>query len=200
MIAKQLIFYFFTLLSLASAISVIVSSNSVRSVLSLVLTFFSTACIWMILEAEFLSIALVLVYIGAVLVLFLFIVMMLDIDKVNIRGSFIKYLPLGICIPLLLLIILLKGLGPRHFGATNIANPEIVDASFSNVKQLGISLYTEYLYPLEIAGVLLLVAIIAAITLVFTTRTKIVAKKQDISKQVNINKTDRIKLIDLGRD
>jgi NADH-quinone oxidoreductase subunit J len=196
-ITKQLVFYFFAVLALGSALSVIISRNCIRSVLSLVLTFFATACIWMILEAEFLAITLVLVYVGAVLVLFLFVVMMLG-DKANTRGSFVTYLPLGVCIPLLLLIILAYGLGTRQFGLEHISSPGATNADFSNVKLLGRILYTEYLYPLELAGVLLLVAIIAAITLVFTSRGKIDAKKQNISQQINIKKADRIKLIDLN--
>lgn len=190
----QSFFYLFSALTLTSATMVIVSRNPVRAVLFLVLTFFTMAGVWMLLEAEFLAITLVLVYVGAVMVLFLFVVMMLNIEEATLRSGFARYLPLGICISVLVVVGLVYAIkeGPLEFVPLK-ASP--YSAEVSQVKRLGELLYTHYVYPVEVAGVLLLVAIIAAISLTF--RGQRAKKTPRPSEQVQWQKTDRITLINL---
>lgn len=186
------LFYFFSLLSIVAALSVVFSKNSVRGVLFLVLTFISTAAIWLMLQAEFLAITLVLVYVGAVMVLFLFVVMMLDIEVGGLKMSFKKNLPVGLFVMALMIAILVFAVGGGYFDATRVAIPENLPASASNVKALGELLYTSYILPFETAGVLLLVAMIAAIALTFRGHR---SKFQDASKQVRANKADRLTVL-----
>ena len=169
---EQLVFYFFSTMALLSATMVIVSKNPVRAVLSLIVSFISMAALWLLLEAEFLAITLVLVYVGAVMVLFLFVIMMLDIELASIREGFSKFLPLGICVSVLVVLGLVAAVGPEDFGLQKYSAPVPHAANFSNIEVLGELLYTQYLYPFEIAGVLLLVAIVAAIRLTFRGKQK----------------------------
>ncbi len=190
---EQCAFYFFSILAIVSAMMVVTSKNSVKAVLFLVFSFFCTAGIWMLLEAEFLAIVLVLVYVGAVMVLFLFVVMMLDIEAAKLRGSFIKHWPFGILVAGILFALLLMTVGKNHFGVEWIAIPSPKAVDYSNVKVLGTLLYSEYLLPFEIAGLILLVAMIAAIGLTF--RGTRATKSQKSSMQIQVQKKDRLKIV-----
>ena len=194
---EHIIFYSFSLLAILSATAVVLAKNSVRAVLFLVLTFFAMAGLWMTLQAEFLSIILVLVYVGAVMVLFLFVVMMLDIDSSALRGGFTRYLPLGIVVSLTLVIGLIYSFAP-NFGLAYKSGLSTHAADYSNIKVLGELLYTQYLYPLEIAGVLLLVAMIAAISL--TLRERGDTRTPNPSKQMKVNKKDRLSMVTMTKD
>ncbi|MDX1344878.1 MAG: NADH-quinone oxidoreductase subunit J [Sedimenticolaceae bacterium] len=190
---EKFVFYVFAAVLVFSATMVITRRNPVHSVLFLVLAFFNAAGLWMLLEAEFLAITLVLVYVGAVMVLFLFVVMMLDIEIAELRASFIRYMPIGILIGLLMIVELLLVVGPQHFGLDKYAAPARHAADYSNTKELGEMLYTNYLYPFEIAAVILLVAIVAAISL--TLRRRPETRYQDPSRQVVVKKKDRLKIV-----
>lgn len=191
----HIIFYLFSAVAVGSAVSVITVRNPVQSVLSLVVTFFAMSGVWMILRAEFLSLILLLVYVGAVMTLFLFVVMMLNIDTESLKGGFVRYLPVGIIITLLLVGLLVVAVGPQYFGLTQMPLPPAEPADHSNIQQLGSILYTEYAYPFEIAGVLLLAAIIAAITL--THRPPKRRKSQNIDAQIAVRPEDRVRLINM---
>ncbi len=190
---EKFVFYVFAAVLVFSATMVITRRNPVHSVLFLVLAFFNAAGLWMLLEAEFLAITLVLVYVGAVMVLFLFVVMMLDIEIAELRASFIRYMPIGILIGLLMIVELLLVVGPQHFGLDKYAAPARHAADYSNTRELGEMLYTNYLYPFEIAAVILLVAIVAAISL--TLRRRPETRYQDPSSQVVVKKKDRLKIV-----
>src|SRR3990167_6573022 len=163
----QIIFYLFATIAVCSAVVVITVRNPVRSVLSLVVTFFAVSGIWMLLSAEFLSLILLLVYVGAVMTLFLFVVMMLSIDTEAKRSGFVRYLPFMAILVLLLLGLIITAVGPSYFGMAQMPLPKPESADFSNTQRLGMALYTYYAYPFEIAGLLLLAAIVAAITLAY---------------------------------
>ena len=185
------LFYVFSAVLLLAAFAVITARSTVHAALYLVLSFFSASCIWMLLRAEFLAIALVLVYVGAVMVLFLFVVMMLDINSDSLREGFFKHLPVaalvGALIALEMALVLMRGF--------QIEAPAVSAAviEVGNTKLLGIEVYTKYLYPLQLAAVLLLVAIIAAIAL--TLRGRKDSKHMDPSEQVRVRKADRVRLI-----
>ncbi len=191
----QILFYAFALVLLAAAIGVIGLKNPVHSALCLVLTFFSAAAIWLLLEAEFLAIVLVLVYVGAVMVLFLFVVMMLDVNIEAMRSGFTRHFWLGIATALLVVAEIVGVIVARGFGGGldmgGGFQPAAADAS--NTTELGVALYTRYLYPFELAAVLLLVAIIAAIVL--TMRHRRGLKVQDISAQVAVRREDRVRVL-----
>ncbi len=189
----QLSFYLFSLILVASATMVVTVKDPVKAALFLVLSFFSAACIWMTLEAEFLAIVLVLVYVGAVMVLFLFVVMMLDIDIARARAGFARYLPVGIVVALALVLELAVVLGGKMFQLESMPRPAGHGAGYSNTTELGLLLYTDYVFPFEIAGLVLLVAIIAAISL--THRRRGTTKYQTPGKQVKVRKGDRLKII-----
>ena len=186
---ESIIFYTFAAILLFAATMVITVRNPVRASLFLVLAFFTSAGIWLMLEAEFLAISLVLVYVGAVLVLFLFVVMMLDIDLAPLKEGFTRYLPLGIIVAALIVVEMIAVLNAPQF---NISAAAATDAS--NTKMLGRLLYTVYVYPFEIASVILTVAIVAAITLTLREHHR---KLQDPSKQVTVKSTDRVRMVDL---
>jgi NADH-quinone oxidoreductase subunit J len=191
----QILFYAFALVLLASALGVISLRNPVHSALCLVVTFFSAAAIWLLMEAEFLAIVLVLVYVGAVMVLFLFVVMMLDIDIEALRSGFTRHFWLGIVAALVVVaelgaVIVARGLG----GGIDLEGGFVpTDAAASNTTELGTALYTRYLYPFELAAVLLLVAIIAAIVLTMQHRKGL--KVQDINAQVAVRREDRVRIV-----
>lgn len=189
----HLIFYLFATIAVCSAFAVITVRNPVRSVLSLVVTFFSMAGIWMILRAEFLSLILLLVYVGAVMTLFLFVVMMLNIDVEYRRGSFVKYLPFGIIILLLMVGLIIAAIAPHYVGAIP---PPSEPANYSNIKQLGATLFTAYAYPFEIAGIVLLAAIIASITLAY--RGPVRRKVQNPKDQIAVRPEDRLRLVKMS--
>lgn len=189
----HIIFYVFATMAVWSAVGVITARNPVQSVLSLVTTFFSMAALWMMLRAEFLSLILLLVYVGAVMTLFLFVVMMLNIDTEKKRGGFVSYLPFGLAITLLLTGLTIVAIGPKYFGIMQMPAPQPEPANFSNIEHLGMLLYTDYAYPFEIAGVMLLAAIIAAITL--THRGPLKRKMQNPSDQIAVRPEDRVRLI-----
>lgn len=186
------LFYLFSAVLLGSSFKVITARSTVHAALFLILAFFTAACIWMLLKAEFLAIALVLVYIGAVMVLFLFVVMMLDINSDSKREGFWKHLPLGAFVGV---IIALEMAAVLMRGFSLSAPPELsaAAAQLGNTKMLGIAIYSQYLYPLEIAAILLLVAIIAAIAL--TLRERKDARSQNPSEQVKVKKGDRLRVI-----
>ncbi|MDC9724385.1 MAG: NADH-quinone oxidoreductase subunit J [Gammaproteobacteria bacterium] len=189
---EQIIFYCFAGVLLFAASMVITVRNPVRAALFLILAFFTSAGIWLLLEAEFLAMTLVLVYVGAVMVLFLFVVMMLDIDLAPLQEGFAKYLPLGILVAALITIEMIAVLGASHFGLDLVAAPIPHAADYSNTKEIGLLLYTVYVYPFEIASVILTVAIVAAITL--TLREK-KSKSQNISEQVKVRREDRVRMV-----
>jgi NADH-quinone oxidoreductase subunit J len=189
----HLIFFLFAFIAIGSALAVITVRNPVHSVLSLVITFFAMAGIWMMLRAEFLSLILLLVYVGAVMTLFLFVVMMLNIDTEGKHTGFVKYLPAGIIIILLLMGFTIAAVGPHYFGLAQMPVPEAFAADYSNTHQLASFLYTDYAYPFEIAGVLLLAAMIAAITLAH--RGPVRRKVQKVSAQIAVRPEDRVRLI-----
>ncbi|MFY7864249.1 NADH-quinone oxidoreductase subunit J [Roseateles sp.] len=186
------LFYIFSAILLGASFRVITARSTVHSALFLILAFFTASCIWMLLKAEFLAITLVLVYIGAVMVLFLFVVMMLDINSDNVREGFWKHLPLGALVGTLIALEMAAVL----MGGFRLSEaPQTTEAALKlgNTKMLGISIYTQYLYPLQIAAVLLLVAIIAAIAL--TLRKRKDSRSQDPSEQVKVQKADRLRII-----
>lgn len=188
----QIAFYFFSAVLVIAAAMVVTMKNPVKSALFLVLAFFSAACVWITLEAEFLAIVLVLVYVGAVMVLFLFVVMMLDIDLAEMRAGFTRYLPLGGVIAALLVAeiawVMHRSFSPEHY-----ANPQGHDAAYSNTRELGEQIYTQYVYPFEIAAFILLVAIIAAIAL--TMRTRPNSKYINPSKQIKVTRESRLRIV-----
>ena len=191
-------FYFFSAVMLFSAVMVISIRNTVMAALFLVLCFFSAACIWMTLEAEFLAIALVLVYVGAVMVLFLFVVMMLDINIARIREGFGEYFPFGAIIAVLMVIELAIVLSGQSFSAEALPRPEAHGVDYSNTRELGLLLYTDYVYPFEVAAVILLVAIIAAIAL--TLRKRPETKYQVPSKQIRVRSQDRVRIVKMASE
>ena len=190
---ERFVFYVFALILIYAAGRVITVRNPVHATLHLVLAFFTCAGLWLLLEAEFLAITLVLVYVGAVMVLFLFVVMMLDINTSPLREGFIRYLPVGLVVASLMLLEMFLVVGARNFGAQSVAIPERHGADYSNTRELGNVLYTDYVYPFEIAAVILLVAIVAAIAL--TMRKRPETRYQDPSRQVSVQREDRIRIV-----
>jgi NADH-quinone oxidoreductase subunit J len=193
----NILFYAFALVLLASALGVIAAKNPVYSALCLVLTFFTAAAIWLLAQAEFLAIVLVLVYVGAVMVLFLFVVMMLDVDMEKVRSGFTRHFWLGIAVAIVLFleivgVVVARGLGSNIDMKAGMAP---VGAADSNATELGTALYTKYVYPFELAAVLLLVAIIAAIVL--TMRHRKGLKVQDIGAQVATRREDRLRVLQM---
>jgi NADH-quinone oxidoreductase subunit J len=186
------LFYLFAAVLLFASFKVITARSTVHAALYLVLAFFNAACVWMLLRAEFLAIALVLVYVGAVMVLFLFVVMMLDINSDSFREGFWKHFPLagfiGVLIALEMALVLMQG--HRQTEAVPISAAAL---EMGNTKLLGIEIYTKYAYPVQLAAALLLVAIIAAIAL--TLRRRKDSKHMDASEQVKVKKADRVRII-----
>jgi NADH-quinone oxidoreductase subunit J len=189
------VFYFFSAILLFAALRVITARNPVHAALWLVLAFCTSAAIWMLLQAEFLAITLVLVYVGAVMVLFLFVVMMLDINLARLRVGFWSYLPLGALVALLLVAEMVIVLAGRYAGFADAPSPPPLAAGYSNTKELGRLVYTEYVYPFEIAAVILLVAIVAAIAL--TLRRRKQSKHQDAGQQINVRREDRVRIVSM---
>ena len=195
---EQIVFYFFAAVLILAAGAVITVRNAVHAALFLVLAFFTTAALWLLLEAEFLAITLVLVYVGAVMVLFLFVVMMLDINTAPMREGFARYLPVAALVAVLTVVVMVMAVGREHFGLEQFAAPERMSADVSNTRMLGEQLYTVYLYPFEIAAVILLVAIVAAIAL--TLRRRPGTRYQSVEKQVRVLSEDRLKVIKMDAE
>ena len=194
MLFETLTFYFFAAILLFAAVSVVTSRNPVHAALFLVLAFFTAAALWMLLRAEFLAIVLVLVYVGAVMVLFLFVVMMLDINLDRLREGFWSYLPLGATVGILMVAEMVLVLGGRYFDFL-LPRPRDYSLTYSNTKELGRLLYTDYMYPFEIAAIILLVAIVAAIAL--TLRRRKDTKRQNPSAQVRVRRADRVRIVSM---
>jgi NADH-quinone oxidoreductase subunit J len=190
---EKFVFWVLAAILVFAALRVITVRNPVHAALHLVLAFFTSAGLWLLLEAEFLAITLVLVYVGAVMVLFLFVVMMLDINVAPLKEGFIRYLPVGATVAVLIVIEMALVVGAKNFGLDQVAKPAPKPADYSNTRELGRVLYTDYVYPFEIAAVILLVAIIAAIAL--TLRRREGTKHQDPAKQVLVKRGDRVRLV-----
>ncbi|MCK5335774.1 MAG: NADH-quinone oxidoreductase subunit J [Gammaproteobacteria bacterium] len=195
---QEIIFYLFSLALLLSAGAVVIARNTIHSALFLVLTFFTTSAIWLLLEAEFLAITLILVYVGAVMVLFLFVVMMLDVNLAKLKEGFIQYLPVGLLVALVMATEMIMVVGSSKFGTEHYPLPVPKAADYSNTKDLGSVLYTEYVLQFELAAVILLVAIIAAIAL--TMRRRPNTKYQTPGKQMMVKKADRLRIVKMDSE
>jgi len=192
---QAVLFYFFATVLFAAALGVIFSRNPVHAVLLLVLTFFQSAVLWLLAEAEFLAIVLVLVYVGAVMVLFLFVVMMLDVNVERERGGLTRYAPFGLLIAALMIVELVQVIWVRGRVDAGIGGFQPTPDGYSNTEALGAVLYTEHVYAFEIAAVILLVAIVAAITL--TMRKRPGLKLQNIAQQVSVKAKDRLRIVQM---
>lgn len=193
---QDIVFYTLAAILLFAALRVITTRNPVLAALNLVLAFFTAAGIWLLLQAEFLAIVLVLVYVGAVMVLFLFVVMMLDINLDKLREGFWSALPVALPVGGLMAVEMVMIVGVRNFGVDQVNLPPSFPDNYSNTAALGRVLYTDYLLPFELASVVLLVAIVAAITL--TLRDRKESKSMDPAKQVLVKKADRIRIIKMA--
>ncbi|CAN5381762.1 NADH-quinone oxidoreductase subunit J [soil metagenome] len=194
---EQIIFYAFSTILIAAGLLMIVCRNPVYAALFLVVAFFASGSLWLLLEAEFLALVLVLVYVGAVMTLFLFVVMMLNIDLAPLREGFVRYLPLGIFIVALMIGLLVYVIKTSSFNLAHYPMPTPQPASYSNISELGKVLYTDYVYPFELAAFLLLVAIIAAISLNLRgPRSKV----QRGTAQVEVKRADRVHLIKMASE
>lgn len=194
---ELILFFALATVLVLAATAVVTLRNPVHAAMSLVLTFFTSAMLWILLRAEFLGITLVLVYVGAVMVLFLFVVMMLDINIAPLREGFARYLPVGVLVAGIMAAQMIAVLGTRHFGLDKFASPAAV-VEGSNTAALGKLLYTEYVYPFEIAAVILLVAIVAAIAL--THRRREGMKTQNPGKQSMVRKADRLRIVKVASE
>ena len=189
---NAIVFYFFSAVLILAALGVVTARNPVHAALFLVLSFFTASAIWLLLRAEFLAITLVLVYVGAVMVLFLFVVMMLDVNIEQLREGFWRNLPIALVVGGLMAFEMISVLAYRVYG---MPRPNELPLRYSNTKQLGRLIYTDYVYAFEIAAVVLLVAIIAAIAL--TLRKRKDSRGQDPSQQVRARREDRVKLVSM---
>lgn len=189
---QELLFYSFGAVTVGAAVAVILVRNPVHAVLNLVLAFFSSAALWLLLEAEFLGIALVLVYVGAVMVLFLFVVMMLDINVAKLKQGYTRYAPLGAVVTLIMAGEIGYVVWGKHLGIPLMGEPAKA-AGASNTQMLGQQMYTHYVLPFEIASVILLLGIVAAIAL--TMRRRADTRHQDPAEQVRVRREDRVRLV-----
>ena len=192
---RAVTFYFFAAVMVFAALRVITARNPVHSALFLVLAFFTAAGLWMLLEAEFLAIALVLVYVGAVMVLFLFVVMMLDINLDRLREGYWDYLVPALIVAGVMVAEMFLVLGGRYFDLEGMPQPTPHAADYSNTRKLGRLIYTDYVYPFEIAAVILLVAIVAAIAL--TLRHRKDTKYIDPARQLEVRRQDRVRMVSM---
>ena len=191
-IFQMVCFIAFAVVAVGAAMAVVSVKNTVHGVLALVLTFFSTACLWMLAEAEFLAIALVVVYVGAVMVLFLFVVMMLDIEFEPIREGFIKHLPIGIGAAVIMLVEMLGIIGIKTFDVPAGPNP----AGVSNIEWLGTALFTHFLLPFEIAALILTVGLVAAVVLALRVRS--FSKRQNPAAQSAVRAPGRVRMVKMA--
>ena len=194
---EQIIFYIFATILVFAGMRVITARNPVHAALFLVLCFITSSAIWMLMEAEFLALTLVLVYVGAVMVLFLFVVMMLDINRAPLEEGFAKYLPVGGTVALIVVAEMALVIY-RNFTIDKFAPPTPHAADYSNTKELGSVLYTEYVYSFEIAAMILLIAIVAAISL--TMRRRAGTKKQVVGEQVKVSAGDRLRMVKMAAE
>ena len=185
-------FYLFGAVAVIAALSVISVKNPVVAALCLVLTFFSMACVWLLAQAEFLAVALVLVYVGAVMVLFLFVVMMLDVDFAPLREGFVRFLPVGVVVAVVMLVEMLMMIGVRTLQTPPREDPAAL-AGLSNMEWLGYALFRDFVLPFEIAALILTVGLIAAVTLTLRKRTG--TKLQNPARQVMVKREDRVRLV-----
>jgi NADH-quinone oxidoreductase subunit J len=190
-------FYAFAAVTVGAAIAVVSVRNPVHAALCLVLTFFSTACTWLLADAEFLAIVLVLVYVGAVMVLFLFVVMMLDIDLDPLREGFVRALPIGLLVAVVMLVEMLALIGVRAMQIAPPTDPAVA-AGMSNTEWLATALFSEFLLPFEVAALILTVAIIAAIPLTLRRRSGI--KTQNPARQVQVDPRDRVRIVKMAAE
>jgi NADH-quinone oxidoreductase subunit J len=194
---KTFVFYVLAAILVFAALRTITARNPVHAALFLVLAFFSTSALWMLLEAEFLAIILIMVYVGAVMVLFMFVVMMLDIDIARLRHRFWSYLPLGGMIGLLMVAEMALVLSGKYFSVEALPG-QSMPGGYSNTKELGRLLYTEYVYPFELASVILLVGVIAAVML--TLRQRKDTKYQKPAEQLAVRRNDRVRLVKMATE
>ena len=190
---KTFVFYFLAVIMVFAALRVITARNPVHAALFLVLTFFNAGGLWLLLQAEFLAITLVMVYVGAVMVLFLFVVMMLDINIDPLREGFARYLPVGLAVALIMAAEMITLIGVRRFGQAIDSPDPAIAAGTSNLEWLGRELFGNHVLPFEVAAVVLTVAIIAAIVL--TLRRRPGTKHQDPAAQVLVRKADRLRMV-----
>jgi NADH-quinone oxidoreductase subunit J len=194
----NLLFYVFAAVLVVSALGVITARNPVHCALFLVAAFLNSAVIWLLLEAEFLAITLVVVYVGAVMVLWLFVVMMMDVDVEKLRQGFTRYAPVGAVIALVVMAQIATVVYVRKLGLSDTVIAQPKPEGYSNTEALGQLLYTQYLWPFEIAAVILLVAIVAAITL--TMRRRPGQKIQDVAAQVAVRAQDRVRVVKMDAE
>jgi len=192
---QTFVFYAFAAVLVFAGLRVITTRNPVHAALWLVLSFFSAAGVWLLLQAEFLAIVLVLVYVGAVMVLFLFVVMMLDVNFDKMRERFKSYIPVAATVGILVLVEMALVLVGGYLGGERTVAPPAAAAGYSNTKALGLQIYTDYAYPFEIAAMILLVAIIAAIAL--THRRRRETKYQNPTEQVRVHRNDRLRILNI---
>ncbi|WFE68082.1 NADH-quinone oxidoreductase subunit J [Thiomicrospira sp. R3] len=192
---EQLVFYILAGIAVISSLMMILVNNPVKAALWLVLAFIATAGVWITAQAEFLGIVLILVYAGAVMVLFLFVVMMLDINIVKLKEGFIRYLPIGVLAALGIFALMYMVLGPNNFGLQVTGEPIQHAAGHSNTTMIGLELYTVHVYAFILSAVLLLVGIVAAIALTIRRRAPHEVKYQNIDKQVKTQARDRLEMI-----
>lgn len=193
---QQILFYVFAAFVVVSALMVIIAHNPVHSALFLVAAFVGSAGLWILLQAEFLGLILVLVYVGAVMTLFLFVVMMLKLDFQALKKGFVRFLPFAIFVALVLLWLMIQALGPGEFSLDQFSKPVAHAADYSNMSELGSVLYTQYLYPFELAAVILLVALIAAIGLTF--RGPRARKRQIPEEQMLVSRAERLRIVEVA--
>lgn len=192
---EQLVFYVLAGVAVIASLMMITVNNPVKAALWLILAFFATGGVWITAQAEFLGIVLILVYAGAVMVLFLFVVMMLDINLVKLREGFIRYLPIGALAGILIFVMMYFVIGPDNFGVDKYSDPTRLAMDDSNTKAIGSVLYTEHVYAFILAAVLLLVGIVAAIALTIRRRPMDEAKYQNIDAQVKVQAKDRLQMV-----
>ena len=190
---KTFVFYLLATVMVLAALRVITVRNPVHAALFLVLTFFNAGGIWLLLQAEFLAITLVMVYVGAVMVLFLFVVMMLDINVDRLREGFWSYLPVGAVVGAIMLAEMVLVLSGPYFGLDAMPEPPAAQAGYSNTRELGRVLYTDYVYPFELASLVLLVAMVAAVAL--TLRKRAGSRYLDPARQIAVKRAERIELL-----
>jgi NADH-quinone oxidoreductase subunit J len=193
-----ILFYMLAAVLVCAALGVILARNPVHCALLLVLCFFNSALIWLMLDAEFLGIVLVLVYVGAVMVLFLFVVMMLDIDTERFRKELAGYWPLTIAVAGFVVFAIINVLAVKHLGGATYKTAPALPADYSNTRTLGTALFTRYAYPAQLAAIILLVASIAAIILTLRRRTG--GKQQDIARQVAVRAKDRVRIVKMASE
>jgi len=198
MSVEIVVFYFFAIALIFAASMVITVRNPVHAALFLIMSFFASSGLWLLLEAEFLAITLVLVYVGAVMVLFLFVVMMLDINLTILREGFAGYLPVAFVVAVLMMASLGRVVGTKNFGLDVVAPADRAAADYSNTEALGQVLYTDYVFPFEIAAVILLVAIVAAIALTLRPSRQTKAPKPE--RQVAVKREDRVRIVKMDSE